>query len=306
MPSFTQHFNWSLLRVFIIIVQEGSLNRAAIKLNLTQSAVSQSLKKLEEQIGEVLIQRHRNYFALTPAGQLVYEAGNRIYADLFALEERIKQQQTMTTGTLKLLVLSRIQSRRFDKVLYEFHQQYPLVDFQIDVMRSSDIQQLLLQKIPALGICLSTQQHTKLNYQVMIRQKYGLYCGKKHPLFRQEMKEFEQIQQQGFVLFQTNQLSHIYDEHTKIGQHILSHNHILGTTNNIDEVMRFVKNGIGLGFLPSHVIEATADTESFYQLPPYPYIDVIPIYLAWHNDRPLSPPERSFIEALTIAYAKEG
>ncbi|MFX4309168.1 LysR family transcriptional regulator, partial [Acinetobacter soli] len=41
--------NWSLLRIFRVIVQEGSLNKAANKLFLTQSAISQSLKRLEEQ-----------------------------------------------------------------------------------------------------------------------------------------------------------------------------------------------------------------------------------------------------------------
>lgn len=40
--------NWSLLRIFRVIVQEGSLNKAAVKLFLTQSAISQSLKRLEE------------------------------------------------------------------------------------------------------------------------------------------------------------------------------------------------------------------------------------------------------------------
>lgn len=49
--------NWSLLRIFRVIVQEGSLNKAAVKLFLTQSAISQSLKRLEEQIGDTLIIR---------------------------------------------------------------------------------------------------------------------------------------------------------------------------------------------------------------------------------------------------------
>lgn len=49
--------NWSLLLIFRVIVQEGSLNKAAIKLFLTQSAISQSLKRLEEQIGETLVIR---------------------------------------------------------------------------------------------------------------------------------------------------------------------------------------------------------------------------------------------------------
>ena len=41
--------NWALLHTFLVIVEEKSLSRAALRLHITQSAVSQSLKKLELQ-----------------------------------------------------------------------------------------------------------------------------------------------------------------------------------------------------------------------------------------------------------------
>ena len=49
--------NWSLLQVLISIHEEGSLSGAADSLNITQSAVSQSLKRLEEQVGSQLVIR---------------------------------------------------------------------------------------------------------------------------------------------------------------------------------------------------------------------------------------------------------
>lgn len=114
--------NWSLLRIFRVIVQEGSLNKAANKLFLTQSAISQSLKRLEEQIGDVLIIRTGGKFHLTPTGEIIFEASLTIYNHLIDYEERLNTEKNSLTGTIKLLVLSRIESARYDRVLHDFHE----------------------------------------------------------------------------------------------------------------------------------------------------------------------------------------
>ena len=98
--------NWSLLRIFRVIVQEGSLNKAAVKLFLTKSAISQSLKRLEEQIGETLIIRTGGKFYLTETGEIVFEASMMIYSQLMDYEERLNTEKNSLSGTIKLLVLS--------------------------------------------------------------------------------------------------------------------------------------------------------------------------------------------------------
>ena len=55
--------DWNLLRTFIVIVQEESVSRAAARLYLSQPAVSLSLKRLEERLGQRLIERDSHVFA---------------------------------------------------------------------------------------------------------------------------------------------------------------------------------------------------------------------------------------------------
>ena len=57
--------DWNLLRTFLVIVQERSISGAAAKLHLTQSAVSQALKRLEEQLDRRLIERHNHCLLYT-------------------------------------------------------------------------------------------------------------------------------------------------------------------------------------------------------------------------------------------------
>ena len=60
--------DWNLLRTFQMIAQEMSISRAAVRLHLSQPAVTQALKRLEEQIGVALIERNGPRFQLTRAG----------------------------------------------------------------------------------------------------------------------------------------------------------------------------------------------------------------------------------------------
>ena len=64
-----ERLDWNLLRTFLVIVQERSISAAATKLHLTQSAVSQALKRLEDQLQRRLIERHNKAFTITSAGE---------------------------------------------------------------------------------------------------------------------------------------------------------------------------------------------------------------------------------------------
>ena len=300
-----QKCNWSLLRIFRIIVQERSLNQAAVKLCLTQSAVSQSLKRLEEQIGSTLLIRQGGKFALTPMGEIIFDVSVNIYNQLLEVEQRLHIHNNLISGTIKLLLVSRIESSRFDEVLHQFHQKYPLVDFQVDIHKSSDIQQLLLQKVPAIGIGLARHHHSKLRYDPLIGQKYALFCAEKHTLYHQEIQSLDQIQGHGFIAFQSDQLDDPASELHEIRKRILENNKLLVSTNNLDEVIRFIRNGFGIGFLPQHVVDGHPQAHLFKQLPPFPYISVVPIYVIWHQERPLSIAEQYLLHDLHVALSKE-
>ena len=56
----------ALLRAFVAVVETGSVTGAAALLNLTQAAVSQQLKRLEELFGTQLFERHHRRLALRP------------------------------------------------------------------------------------------------------------------------------------------------------------------------------------------------------------------------------------------------
>ncbi|MFD0930669.1 LysR substrate-binding domain-containing protein [Methylophilus glucosoxydans] len=84
------------------VEQQGSLTAAAEKLFLTQSALSHSIKKLEQQLGTDIWLREGRSLRLTQAGQYLLAVANRLLPQLSLAEERLRQFAQGERGTLRI------------------------------------------------------------------------------------------------------------------------------------------------------------------------------------------------------------
>ena len=95
-----------LERIHLAIVQQvdklGSMTAAAEALHLTQSAISHSIKKLEEQLGTDLWLREGRALRMTQAGQYLLQVANRVLPQLVLAETRIGQYAEGERGTLRI------------------------------------------------------------------------------------------------------------------------------------------------------------------------------------------------------------
>src|SRR5258708_8542400 len=78
------NLDMDVLRTLVTAQQLGSFNRAAGQIGRSQSAVSQQIRKLEEQVGEPLFRKQGRGLALTEAGDVVLSSGRRILAPNYA------------------------------------------------------------------------------------------------------------------------------------------------------------------------------------------------------------------------------
>ena len=87
-PLLNDRLDWNLLRTFRVIGQELSISRAAARLHLRQPAISQALKRLEEQLDCQLILRRGPRFVLTEAGEQIFRHCRGDVRPGFADEQR--------------------------------------------------------------------------------------------------------------------------------------------------------------------------------------------------------------------------
>ena len=297
-PLLNDRLDWNLLRTFRVIGQERSISRAAARLHLTQPAISQALKRLEEQLGCQLIARRGPRFDLTEAGEQIFAIAGEMYGQVSQLSSALQQPGDEVIGKVRLLMISRIVSERFDRFLADFHREHPRVDLEIDVMRSSDIVAALLEKTASLGLSLNRRPQPRLEQRLFLRQRYGFYCGRHHALFGRDKLNESDLQSENFVSFTSDQIGGMLSPLTIFRDQQGFSGRIVASSPSLEEVRRLVIAGYGLGCLPEHVVAEDERNGLLWRLPPHEGIADVDIHLLWNREQKMSRAESVFIESL--------
>lgn len=125
--------NLNHLHTFYTVAQAGSLTAAAKRLHITQSAVSHSLKALEEQIGTQLIDRARRRFKITEQGQVLLTACEKIFTTYEIALDEIEQRKTGLRGELRLGCHVTLSEEWLVHELPALKEQFPNLDIQLEL-----------------------------------------------------------------------------------------------------------------------------------------------------------------------------
>ena len=104
------------LRTFCTLVETKHFTKTAEQLFITQSAVSQHLKKLEDLLGEPLIQKTERGFVLTPTGEQTYQEAKKVVASLQAFKEKVTTDSEHV-GVVKVMSPGSIGLRLYPQLL---------------------------------------------------------------------------------------------------------------------------------------------------------------------------------------------
>lgn len=150
----SRNLDLAALRAFVTVAEAGGVTRAAVRLHLTQSAVSMQLKRLEEQLGQPLLDRSGRSVALTARGEELLGYGKR----LLELNDDIWARMTERsfTGEIALGVPHDIVYPHIPEVLHGFHSAFPSVRLRLD----SSLTRVLKQRLAAgeLDVILTTEE----------------------------------------------------------------------------------------------------------------------------------------------------
>lgn len=299
-----EKLDWNLLRTYLIIVQEEGISAAAAKLHLTQSAVSQALKRLEEYFGKRLIDRHGTKFSITAAGEKVQQAAENIYGDISELISEVSQSEEEAIGKVHLLCASRIHSAIYDEFWSEFHLMHPRIEIQLDVLPSREIVSQIQQRAATAGIALCRKVPPRVEANLFLMQRYAIFCGRKHRLFGRTDCRMEDLIQENFVSFASDALGDSLSPLTIFRDQKGFSGNIVATSSHHDEVKRLLISGLGIGCLPEHSVQQDIANGLLWRLPPAEGVCAVELNFLWHKEAHRSKAEQIFIDAFIAHMVK--
>ena len=121
------------LRLFVSVVEAGSLSAAARAAGITLPAASRRLRHLEACLGGRLLQRTTRRQSLTEEGELLYRRALQVLADLEQVEQQLSRHSATVSGSLRVTAPLALGRRRIAPLLADFSALHPGLQVQLDL-----------------------------------------------------------------------------------------------------------------------------------------------------------------------------
>lgn len=133
------NIDFELYRVFYTVANNGNITKASEELNISQPAISKSIKNLEEQLGGQLFVRTKKGVILTDEGKEFYSYIKQAIEYITNAENKFSDLINLETGTIKLGISATLTKEFLLPYLEKFHKLYPKIDIQIMTNVSSEL-----------------------------------------------------------------------------------------------------------------------------------------------------------------------
>lgn len=280
------------LEYFLSAAKTLNYTKTAEIFFISQSAVTQQIKNLENELNVKLFIRNNNQLTLSAAGSLFVSEAESIVAKINDAIKKVRAVHNGMTGTLSIGYLQCMEMTRFPKTVQNFHNKYPGVH--LDLQRGDAIA-LHDDFLRGRYDIIFNIQHELLTYNDVIEQELGKYkfyaiMPPGHPLNQKKLITQEDLRYEKLIIHDFNR--GIPGSPELIPRKYLQGNNlsnVIKTQEDVETILIMVASGIGIGILPNfdirkpqinlNLIYIPLDTNGFYE--------VLEIVYAKNNENPL-------------------
>lgn len=256
--------NLDIAKLFCDVVEMKNFSRAAEVHGISQSAVSQQIAQLEAQYKVQLLDRKKRPLALTPAGEIFFQACRDIIERCQRLEKDLLQM-SQQSSKIHLAAIFSIGMHTLQPYVKKFMSIYPDVNLSIEYLDAKEIYQRLLRGSIDIGVVAAPQRDKNLDVYPFENEPMVLVCSPEHRLAQQSAVDIHQIQDEKFIAFsQEVPTRDIVDEMLK--KYNVSVRTIL-EFDNIETIKRAVEINAGISILPAPCVRTELVAQTLKALP---------------------------------------
>jgi DNA-binding transcriptional LysR family regulator len=294
----------SQLEVFLVVARERRFSRAAEKLYRTQSAVSQTIHKLEQELGEALFDRSSRDGVLTDAGKVLYEYAEKLVNLRAEAAESLGELRELQKGKL-VIAANEFTALYLLRVLAEFRRLHPMIKITVERALGSRIPDDVLRYHVEFGVLSYEPQEPALHSVVVYLDQLVFVVPPKHPLATAREISIRQLGAESFV---AHIVSSPYRE--KVIQLFKTHKtplHMDLELPTLQAIKQFVAMGNGVAFVPEISVESELVRGELVRISVKELQLKRKLRLIYRRDANLSHAARAFLKvAEAVAHEQQG
>src|SRR5215207_2154590 len=286
------------LKVFCDLVDLQSFSLAAERNFITQSAVSQQIRSLEDKFKRRLLERvrGRREVKLTAAGEVFYRESKNVLEAYDTLQESLRGLVGKIGGTVKVATVYSVGLHELPERVGEFMSKFSSARIDLEYSRTTKVVRDVLNGTVELGVLAFPEPRRGLTIVQMPPNKLVLICPPDHKFAKRAQVKAKDLNGLDFVLFERDTPTR------KATDKILKSHGVevkkIAEFDNIETIKRAVQVGFGLAIvpLPSIVDELRSGQLAVVKLAEKDWVR--PVGVIYRTDRNLSLAAKKFIQLL--------
>jgi len=282
-----------LYRVFYVVAKNKHMTKASEELHISQPAISQSIKKLEDQLGGTLFLRSNKGMELTEEGKMFYEYVKGALELINNAEHEFTSFKDLSKGEIKIGCSTTLTKLILIDVLKDFHKTYPDINIQItNDLTSNLINSLKLGKLDFVIFNESNIKETNLNLEKIKELKQGFIYNPDY--YKDNINTFENINKYPLILQKSESNSRKLLDSIALNNNVKLISKMEVVSQEL--IAEFTNIGLGIGFA---IIDlAKRNYPNLKELNINNRIPNINIYLATNKNNLLTFASKTFIDYL--------
>lgn len=236
------------LEHFLAVVDEGTLTRAAERVNRSQPAISQSLRRLEEEVGSPLFARDMQKVALTEAGRVLADYARRLLTMRDDALRHVSELRTLKAGCLSIAAHEAAAVYLLPAPLRSYLNQFPNIKVSIRRSRPAEIPRQVMDREVDIGFVKEEPAFRELHWVDVHVDEMVLVAAPRHPFATRTDVQVKDLGSEPFVIHQqcmatTDRIMQFFEQHG-------TRCRVVAELWSFENVKHFVREQVGLAIVP--------------------------------------------------------
>jgi DNA-binding transcriptional LysR family regulator len=236
------------LRYFLICAQECSFTKAAERLNISQSALSQQMREFEQQLQQSLFIRRGRGVVLTAAGIDLQQRVEPCFLELDQALQNFRHRQGVSEGTISIASVHPVLSYLLSNLIADYIRQYPRVNFSLLCGGSPKVVEMVRNRTADLGL-IYDNVISDMHVEPLFTERLLAVFSPNLPMAKEILKTRTLPDATPLIMFQSGySLRRTADKALNAKKHC-----IRVETETVDSMLNLVRSGAGVCFLPAYI-----------------------------------------------------
>jgi DNA-binding transcriptional LysR family regulator len=241
------------LKMFVDVVETGSFSRAAQLNHVTQSAVSQQIRALENRYEQRLLSRSARQVTPTPAGERLFRGCKEILARFSEVEGEIREQATEVSGACNVSCIYSVGLHELHTIQKELLRAHPKVNVRLNYRRSDQVYDDVILGAADLGLVAYPQPRAGVDIVPFREDKLALVLPPNHPLASKGKVAMASVPGLPFIGFDREAPSRKGID--KLFRDKGLELNVTMEMDNVETIKRAVELGLGVSILPVPTVQ---------------------------------------------------